>query len=299
MPDIMVSYLKSRTLKYEEYFPLSRKSSIGIGSRARYYIEPLNAVEFVDLLRFMRSSGALYRVVGHLTNMLFCGEVYEGVIVSTKNLTRKSVAEYNLTAECGCAMPALVRYAASLGLGGIEPLGTIPGSVGGCVAGNAGAFGVECSDALKLANVYFPNTDEIRILSKSELCFSYRYSMLKACDAQMISATFNLKPDTETAILSRIDGIVKRRAATQPTGERSLGSVFKRVGNVGAGYYIENVGLKGYSIGGAQVSVKHAGFIVNRGGATSDDVLKLIDLIKSRVLLQFGVTLEEEIEIIS
>jgi len=295
----IAEYLKSRKLKYKEYYPLATHSTIGIGAMARYFVIPTGIDELVELLRFLNAASVKHRVIGRLSNLLICGDLYDGVIVSTAELARKYAAENVFTAECGCSMPSLMMYAASLGYGGAEPLATIPGSVGGCVAGNAGAFGVECSDVLKSAEIYFPDRDARAVLGMRDMQFSYRDSLLKHERAVLLGASFRLTESTQATVMSAISSIRSLRRLSQPIGARSLGSVFKRVGEIGAGYYIDRAGLKGCSVGGASVSDVHAGFIVNTGGATSRDVLMLIEIIKEKVFSEFSVRLEEEIEILS
>lgn len=291
-------YLKSRKLKYQENHSLKSYSSIGIGASARCFVIPRSKDELVDLLSFLYDSGARYKLIGRMTNLLVCGDVYEGVIVSTADLRRKFAADCVLSAECGCSMPDLMRYAASLGLGGAEALATIPGSVGGCVVGNAGAFGVECSDIILDAEIYFPRTKELKVLAKSEMGFSYRSSLLKNSELYLLTARFGMTVRSRSDIEDSIGNIRAARSLSQPVGARSLGSIFKKANGVSAGYYIDRVGLKGYTVGGAAISDKHAGFIVNHGGASSDDVLALINKAKDAVFSSFGVTLEEEIEIL-
>lgn len=295
----ITEYLKSRRFKYKEYYPLANRSAIGIGAMARYFVIPSGIDELVELLRFLYAASVKHRVIGKLSNLLICGDLYDGVIVSTAELTRKYAAESIFAAECGCSMPSLMTYAASLGYGGAEPLATIPGSVGGCVAGNAGAFGVECSDILVSAEIYFPDKDERVHLSASDMRFSYRDSLIKHERAVLLGASFGLVKRTREEVMNTISSIRSQRRLSQPAGARSLGSVFKRVDEIGAGYYIDKAGLKGYSVGGASVSDVHAGFIVNTGAATSSDVLALIELIKEKVFSEFSVSLEEEIEILS
>lgn len=230
--------------------------------------------------------------------MLIQDGIYNGMVVKTDRIATKTVAENQITLGCGIKMSSVIMKMASLGFGGMEGLAGIPGTVGGMVRQNAGAFGYEVSDRFTEARCYFPKESKIKIISKDEMNFSYRHSFLTDEPAILLSAVFDLLPAETCDIFSRIGELRSKRLLTQPIEYPSLGSVFKRHGGVGAGYYIDKCGLKGFSVGGAQVSEKHAGFIINKGGATADDFLKVLEHVKNRVYAVFGIELEEEIEII-
>ena len=180
----------------------------------------------------------------------------------------------------------------------MEGLFGIPGTVGGMVRQNAGAFGYEISDRFKCATCYHPYTQSISNYSKDDMQFSYRDSILRNNSAILLNATFELIEKKRNDILAEIAEYKERRVTTQPLEYPSLGSIFKRYNGISAGYYIDRAGLKGHCIGGACVSSKHAGFIVNKGGATAEDYLKLIEYVKDKVYSVFGIELEEEIEVI-
>ena len=233
-----------------------------------------------------------------MTNLLVKDGVYDGVIIKTDKLQTKSLAESTISVSCGAKMGTVIHCMARQGLGGMEGLAGIPGTVGGMVRQNAGAFGYEVADRFVSAECYLPNVKRLVTLSRDDMCFAYRRSALTSSDAVLISATFRLSPAPPEIILARIKELGEKRRASQPLEYPSLGSTFKRYNGQSAGFYIDRSGLKGARIGGAEVSEKHAGFIINVGGATADDFLKLIDLIKSRVYSAFGIELENEIEII-
>ena len=232
-----------------------------------------------------------------MTNLLVKDGIYNGVIIKTDKLQTKSLAESTISISCGARMGPLIRSMARQGLGGMEGLAGIPGTVGGMVRQNAGAFGYEVADRFVSAECYLVGKKKIVTLSKEDMCFTYRSSVLSDSTV-LLSATFDLIPCPSECILDRIDDIQRKRRASQPLEYPSLGSTFKRCNGQSAGFYVDRAGLKGVRIGGAEVSEKHAGFIINIGGATADDFLKLIDLVKSRVYAVFGIELEEEIEII-
>ena len=233
-----------------------------------------------------------------MTNLLIKNGYYNGVIVKTDKLLTKSLAENRIKLSCGTRISSVIRSMASAGLGAMEGLSGIPGTVGGMVKQNAGAFGYEISDRFVSAECYLTNEGRRVTFSKTDMSFSYRNSVLSDQNIVLLSATFELLAINTEEILERIRAFSKIRRATQPIEYPSLGSVFKRCNDQSAGFYIDRAGLKGAFVGGAEVSVKHAGFIVNRGGATANDFLKLIDKVKTKVYADFGIELEEEIEII-
>ena len=264
---------------------------------ARCVVYPDTREKLVEILSYLHGQQTPYKVIGGMTNLLVKNGVYNGVIIKTDKLRAKSLAETELTLLCGARMGHIIRSMASLGLGGMEGLAGIPGTVGGMVRQNAGAFGYETADRFIEAECYLVGKKKIVTLSKEDMCFTYRSSVLSDSTV-LLSATFDLIPCPSECILDRIYDIQRKRRASQPLEFPSLGSTFKRCKGQSAGYYVDRAGLKGASVGGAEVSEKHAGFIINKGGATADDFLRLIELVKERVYAEFGIELEEEIEII-
>ena len=232
-----------------------------------------------------------------MTNLLVKSSLYNGVIIKTDKLQTKSLAESKATFLCGTKMSRAIRGMASIGLGGMEGLAGIPGTVGGMVRQNAGAFGYEMADRFIEAECYLVNEESMHTFSKEDMHFAYRKSVLSD-SVVLIAATFDFLPCPTEYILDKMRDFRDKRLASQPLEFPSLGSTFKRYNGQSAGHYVDRAGLKGVSVGGAQVSVKHAGFIINIGGATADDFLRLIDFVKKRVYSEFGIELEEEIEII-
>lgn len=298
MLDSLSFSLKRRDVEFYEWAELSHLSSMKIKAKARYIVYPKSLEELVLLVRLFEDGGYKYCVVGRMTNLLPSNRLYEGVIVKTDRLSRKCVAENLCEVECGAKLSTVLSFMSYKNFGGGEPLYHIPASVGGAIYSNAGAYGTEISDLLVRATVYNRITGECQCLEKGALKLGYRSSILKNEPLILLSATLSFVPMPREEIYERIKTLGVKRRLSQPLDKPSLGSVFKASGGIGAGYYIDKAGLKGVSIGGASVSEKHAGFIVNNGGATPEDVLRLIELIKSRVLKCFGVLLEEEIQII-
>lgn len=299
MQSSISGYLNSRKLRYTEDYDLSSKSYIKIGGKARFYVEPGNKDELVSLLRFLVDAGVKHKIIGKLTNTLVLDEVYDGVIIGSDKLQGKSAAENVFTVECGCTLASFLAYASRLGYGGAEQLWLIPGSVGGSIRGNAGAHGLEIGDIFLHGEVFSEITGSVFTLSKEDMAFSYRHSALKDSDLYLINAKFSLSSKERNDIFRDLRVYRDRRLSSQPISAPSLGSIFKRVNGMSAGYYIDRAGLKGFTYGGAMVSPKHAGFIVNVGGAKASDVIALITIVKEQVFARFGVALEEEIEILN
>lgn len=289
-------FLKQRDVEFTEYEPLARHSSIKIGGCARIFATPDTEDKLCDLIGFLYEKGIKYKVVGGSSNLLFDDGLYNGIVVSFLKLKRKSVAECLVSAECGIRAGELFRFAAGFGLGGAEGLAHIPGVLGGLICMNAGAYGYAVSDLVRSVRVFDPRSRSVRVMDASELGFSYRRSIFQSEPIVALCCELCFVPGEREDILARMRSLGRKRRETQPIDKPSLGSTFKRVGQTGAGYYIERAGLKGLRIGGAEVSEKHAGFIVNVGEATASDVLSLISLVKARVFAAFGVILDEEIE---
>ena len=277
---------------------LASFSSARLTSVVRAVVYPDDETKTIEIVSRLAEYGLPYIVVGGFSNLLIKNGYYNGVVVKTDKIATKTLAENRMTIGCGVRMGSAIMKMASFDLGGMEGLAGIPGTVGGMVKQNAGAFGYEISDRLTEAVCYLPKENKVKRLSKSDMEFSYRHSILTDRSLVLLSATFDLVPSSRDDILAKIRAFRQKRIETQPIEYPSLGSVFKRHNGTSAGFYIDKSGLKGFSIGGAQVSQKHAGFIVNKGGATADDYLKVVEYVKKRVCAEFGIELKEEIEIV-
>ena len=288
-------FLKEKDIKSRVDYPLSRLSSIGIGGSAALIAYPEDTESMCRLISLASSVGASYRVVGGMTNILPSDDGFVGLVISTVRLNRMERTENLLYAECGALTSGAVLHMADEGYGTAEGLASIPGTVGGAVMGNAGAFGVEISELFTEGTFFSPSTGFV-VFKKKDLSFGYRTLTLPYDDLVFLSGVFEFREKSRNEIMAKILENREKRKATQPLGKPSLGSIFKAVNGVGAGYYIDKAGLKGFSVGGARVSEKHAGFIINEGGATSFDVKALIKIIKTRVREHFGVKLTEEIK---
>lgn len=298
MYDNIVRFLKETDVEYYENYSLKNLSNIKIGGVAALSVCPDSVEKTVELLSFLSHTNVKFKVVGRMTNTMFRDGFFDGVVIQTSKLNRKSRAEDVYTAECGVRLSRLIWDAAKAGLGGAEELFMIPGCVGGSVFNNCGAHAKCIEDIFVRGDFYSISQGKIITLEKSEMFFSYRYSVLASRDLTLLRADFKFEKSDFEYVKNKISEYISIRRGSQPLDYPSLGSVYKRDNGVGAGYYIEKAGLKGYRIGDAEISKKHAGFILNVGNATSFDVDELIMHTKKSVYEKFGVDLKEEIEII-
>lgn len=277
--------------------PMSRHTSFRVGGPADLLADP-SAPEHVQALRsFASKCGTPFTVIGAGTNILVRDGGIRGIVCRIGNaMSRVSLVpgEQAITAQAGASIRSVCIAAGEAGLSGLEFAIGIPGHVGGGVVMNAGAHGGCLADAV--TSVLSLSRDcEFVNWSASDLCFGYRHSALLGTDHIVLEATFGLSQGDPAAIRRRHEEILAKRRATQPTDLPSAGSVFRRPPGHYAGALIEAAGLKGARVGGAQVSGKHAGFIVNTGGATASDVLQLIEHVQRVVAERSGVMLEPEV----
>lgn len=279
--------------------PMSAHCSFRIGGPARLMACPASAQEAAALLRLLRESGAPYELMGNGTNLLVSDEGLDAVVVRMGEAM--SGAELlpgdRIRAGAGITLAKLAVFAANAGLSGLEFAHGIPGSLGGAVFMNAGAYGGEMKDVLE--SVELAGTDgSVLEVPAAELELSYRHSALEGTGRLVTAAVVKLEPAEPELIRARMRELIEKRRASQPLDLPSAGSTFKRPQGGYAAALIDQAGLKGCAVGGAQVSEKHAGFVVNRGGATFEDVLRLIGHIQKTVYEKSGVRLEPEVRIL-
>ncbi len=286
-------------LEIRENEPMSEHCSFKIGGPARLMLLPSSAEEAASALAILRSSGAQVLIVGSCTNLLIPDEGYPGAVVrmSKPASSMELLDAARIRAQAGATLNALAVFAARHGLTGLEFAHGIPGSVGGGVAMNAGAYGGEMRDVLESAE-YVDADGVISTLSGDALGLSYRHSAFSDTDKLITSAVFRLTPGDGEAVRARMNELIEKRRASQPLDMPSAGSTFKRPETGYAAALIDQAGLKGLSVGGAMVSTKHAGFVVNAGGATYSDVIELMREVRRRVYEFSGVLLEPEVKII-
>ncbi len=285
---------------YEVDRPIASLSTIRIGGIADLIVSPTSETALVRLLEFLSSSHVRHRVVGNFSNLLFSDGGFRGVLIRTEYLTSLSGDGTAVVASAGVSLSRLCNYARAHSIAGFEELFGIPGSVGGAVYMNAGAFKTMISDLLEYACVFDTSTFAKRTLSAKELRFATRDSLLQhRPELILLSAAFVGKEGESYLIGQKMRDAVLQSRKAQPLELPSLGSIFRRPIGSYAGRLIEEAGLKGARVGGAAISQKHAGFIVNCENATAADVLELIRLTRARVKETFGIDLVCEIEYIS
>lgn len=272
---------------------LSLHSTMRVGGIAALAAFPNSENELKHLIETTKKIGLRYIIVGNASNILFDDRGFDGLVIFTTAMRKVEWNENHVRAECGASLTGLAAAAIKRGLSGLEFAFGIPGTIGGAVYMNAGAYGSEIS-AILTESTYLQN-GEIRTKAAKDHAFGYRTSVYRNTDDIILSATFSLKEDAPDAIKERAERNMSARKAKQPLEYPNAGSVFKRPEGAFPGALIEQAGLKGLRIGGAEISEKHANFIVNRGGATAADILRLIEIAQKEVFLQFGITLDPEI----
>ncbi len=279
-----------------ENVPLSGLCTLHIGGKGDFLLTPSNQSAFVAAVRFLKTENIRFFVLGKGSNLLFSDRGFRGVILSCAGLNQMRSGGNEINAESGVSVTALARFAAEQSLAGMEFYYGIPGSVGGAIYMNAGAYDGETAGILKEVRCLDLETDVVMTLCASECDLSYRHSRFQDKRHLILSATFVLTPGEEGAIRAQMEDLMARRIAKQPLNYPSAGSTFKRYPGRFTAQMIDEAGLKGVSVGGAQVSEKHAGFLINRGNATEKDFSELIALVKERVFAVHGVKIECEVE---
>ncbi len=237
-------------------------------------------------------------ILGNGSNVVFSDEGYDGIVVVTTDIKSISVNDNRIYASCGVPLHVLCNTAADNSLSGLQFAYGIPGTVGGAVFMNAGAYDGEIKDVVSSVRCYNTLTDETLTLKTDECGFSYRYSDFQNNGLVILGAEFILQQGIKEDIKSEMNGIILKRKEKQPLNYPSAGSAFKRYPGKYTAKMIDEAGLKGFACGGAQVSVKHAGFIVNTGNATCGDVEALVDIIKKKIEDREGIQIECEIRFV-
>lgn len=271
--------------------------SMKAGGNAKYICTPKNIEELKSIIEFMTDKNERIIVLGNASNILFSDEGFNGAIIITTHINDIKIEGNHITASCGASLSSVAITALKSSLSGLEFAYGIPGTVGGGVFMNAGAYGGELCNCFSQTLCLTPDLKEI-ILTKSDMNFSYRHSILAENGYILIQAMFNLTNDKSEVIKTKMDEFMTMRKEKQPLEYPSCGSTFKRPKGYFAGSLIEQCGLKGFSIGSAEVSEKHAGFIINKNNAKANDIIKLIDYVSDYVFDKTGVRLEPEVKII-
>ena len=275
--------------------PMAKHTSFRIGGPADVLAQPADEAELAALLKRAAEHAVPVTVVGNCSNLLVRDKGIRGLVIKLSNLFSSiTVAGNVLTFGSGISLAMASKKAASLSLSGLEFAVGIPGTIGGAVYMNAGAYDGEMAKVVTSVQV-MDRQGQSSQLKAEELDFSYRHTALQNSGLIVTSVTVSLQPGEAESIKAKMDDFSQRRIAKQPLELPSAGRMFKRPVGYFAGTLIEQTGLKGYTVGGAQVSTKHAGFVVNVGGATAKDVLQLIRDVQDRVLAAQGVQLEPEV----
>lgn len=268
---------------------------MGVGGTAKYFLEVTTTEELQQIVKESEASGLYYMVLGKGSNTLFDDRGFDGLVVLNKIDFFEEMSPGVFHVGAGYSFSRLGAQTARKGWSGLEFASGIPGSVGGAVFMNAGANGKEICETIVSVD-YIDKTGSLQVLSKEEIVFRYRYSSFHEKKGAIVGATFLLSPSSE-ARKKQVE-IVDYRIKTQPYGEKSSGCIFRNPESGSAGFLIEKSGLKGSNIGGAEVSPMHANFIVNKEGASTQDIVKLISLIKKQVKIKMNIDLQDEVRVI-
>lgn len=275
--------------------PMSRHTSFKIGGNADLYIIPHDMDALIETVRILKETETKRYFLGNATNVLFDDAGFRGAVVSLGNICAIKVIENRIIAEAGASLNLVCKTARDKELSGLEFAYGIPGSIGGAVFMNAGAYGGEMSQVVAQSTYLSLDDMTVHTIQLSAHEYGYRESVYRHNNWLVLSAVLEVQKGEYDKINAAMNDYMSRRIDKQPLEYPSAGSVFKRYPGRYTGQMIEECGLKGYSIGGAQVSEKHAGFIVNKGGATSADVLALIEHIKNEVYKKFDCRIECEV----
>ena len=280
--------------------PMKDHSTFKVGGPADFFVTAGSPESLLKVIDFAKEKKLPLLVLGNGSNILVKDKGIRGIVVSmpgARKFAELSVNGNVITAGAGVMLATLAAKAAEAGLSGLEFAGGIPGSLGGGVYMNAGAYGGALSDVIKTITVIDPEGN-IKTLDAADCHMAYRDTRFMKTGEIICGATFELAAGNTDEIRARMKELNEQRRAKQPLEYPSAGSTFKRPEGYFAGKLIEDAGLKGYSVGGAQVSEKHAGFIINKGGAAAADILSLIEYVQEKVYAENGVRLEPEVRIL-
>lgn len=272
---------------------LSTHTTLRVGGKAKYFATPTNFAALSALIKKAREKKIAVKIIGNGSNLLVSDKGYNGLIISLKKFKGvKDLGGNFIRAYAGENLQTLINYSVRKNLSGLEELTGIPASVGGAVYQNAGAFSSEIKDSLYSVCVF--TGDRVKTLYNNQLDFGYRTSVFQNGLAIILSATFKLTESDFISLSAKMNRILKIRKAKQPQG-KTCGSTFQNPKGISAGALIDGANLKGFSVGGAKISEKHANFIINENGS-AEDVYLLIKYVKKKVFDVYGVLLKEEVE---
>ena len=288
------SILTEEQVKIEE--PMKNHTTFRVGGPAAYFVMPRTAEEVAKVTELCAQENVPYYIVGNGSNLLVSDKGYDGVIIQIyKQMSQVEVKGREIYAQAGALLSMVAKRALDTELAGFEFAAGIPGTLGGACVMNAGAYGGEMKDILESVTVLTPEGEQ-KELKNEELQLGYRTSVVKEKGYIVLEAVLSLKKGDPEAIKSRMDELKEQRVTKQPLEYPSAGSTFKRPEGYFAGKLIQDAGLRGYQVGGAQVSEKHCGFVINKENATAKDVVDLIHDVQRIVYEKFQVQLETEVK---
>lgn len=278
--------------------PMKKHTTFRIGGVADFFIVPTEVEEIKAIVTLCEEVGMPYYIVGNGSNLLVADKGFRGVVIQIfKAMSQVKVENHAITAQAGASLAQIAMAALEMELTGFEFAAGIPGTLGGAVRMNAGAYGGEIKDVLLKATV-LTKDGQILELTNEELEFGYRTSVIERTGCIVLEAVLELQSGKREEIKAIMDDLREKRVSKQPLEYPSAGSTFKRPEGHFAGKLIEDAGLKGFTVGGAQVSEKHSGFVINIGDATAKDVCDLMNQVNNKVTKEFGVSLEPEVRMI-
>lgn len=287
----IIAFLNDNNIEYKENISMKEMTTYKVGGNVKIVCYPQSKEELLNLLKFIKGNNIKYIILGKGSNILASSNYYDGVVIKLDKFAKVEINDDVLYVESGYSLSSLSFVLSKNGYSGFAGLAGIPGTIGGAIYMNAGAWGDEISS--NLIDVELLD----KTLTKKELDFKTRYSKLQSLDKPIIlSARFKLIKSDED-LMSRIKENTEKRKNTQPYEFPTCGSVFKNPEGKSAGYLIDQCGLKGYKIGGAKVSEKHANFIINEDNATGEDILNIINYVQAKVYEKFNIKLKLEVRL--
>jgi len=286
-------FSKIRNIKLLVNEPLKNHCSFKIGGEAKYFISAHNIDALLDTLYTCKQHSIKHKIIGNGSNMLFDDLGYKGAIIQYAD-NFKQIKDNKLYASSGTDLSELLQYSIQNNLGGLEFSVGVPAKLGGAIVNNLGAYNNQISTYIEYVTVL--KRKQILYLTKDDCKFSYHASKLQNGKYIVLSAVFNLPHQNKVDTQSKMIELIKKRSSSQPLNLSNAGSIFKREKDIIPAQLIDTAGLKGLRVGDAQVSTKHAGFIVNLGNATSKNILDLIEIIKNKIYEKYNINLKLEIE---
>ena len=278
--------------------PMSKHTTFRVGGPADYFVMPRSIEEVQKIVAFCKASKMPYYIIGNGSNLLVSDAGYRGVVIQIyKSMSAIEVEGTTIRARAGALLSKIGNVALEAGLSGFEFAAGIPGAVGGAVVMNAGAYGGEMKDIL-VSSTVLTQEGTILTLYNEELELGYRTSIIAKKEYVVLEAVYRLEPSEKESIRSKMDELKIQRVTKQPLEYPSAGSTFKRPEGYFAGKLIQDAGLRGFQVGGAQVSEKHCGFVINKENATAADIVELMKQVSEKVMQEFGVQLEPEVKML-